>query len=130
MVIVMRRLIWLFLSRHAHLRSRLLYNWLCRADRYYIRHSRVGLCVCFAETRPWWLSRSLKVSDVIPEFSRDGLTSLFPSREWNDSDYSARPTVYVDELRDSYWWPITDRYVRMRVLRHLQDVYRIYYELC
>lgn len=122
-----RSLVRDYVLRSERRRLRATLRWIKRAERYYIRNCadihNLGMCVSFMSTCPWWLSRSLKVSDVIPEFTRDGLTSLFPSQEWNSFDYLARPTVHVDALRGSYWWPITDRCVRMRVLRHLQAIY-------
>lgn len=120
----MKWLMWNILSFFDKWRSLLIYRWLCRAEHYYLTHPHVGLCLSFEDTRPFCLPSSLKTSDVIKEFTRPYLTSLFKPRTWAPVDYRCKPHVYKDELRRVYWWPISDRTTRLRVLKYLKSCYR------
>lgn len=119
----MRKLIWMFVSRHGILCSKLLYKWICRAEYKYLRTQSVGLCVCFAETRPWWLPRCLSAGDVIVDFSRGVMTSLYPVSGRSTDGYTIPRSVDPDGLKNTYWWPLSDRHSRMKALAHLKEIY-------
>lgn len=119
----MRKLIWMLVSRHGRLCSKLLYKWICRAAYKYLRTQSVGLCVCFAETRPWWLPRCLSAGDVIVEFSRGVMTSLYPVSGRSTDGYTIPRSVDPDGLKNTYWWPLSDRHSRMKALAHLKEIY-------
>lgn len=119
----MKRIVWSILCGVGSWRRRIIYCWICRAEYYYSTHQRIGLCLSFEDTRPFWLPSSLKTSDVIEEFTRPHLTSSFKPRTWTTVDYRCKPHVHKDELKRVYWWPLADRTTRLRVLDYLKICY-------
>lgn len=119
----MKRIVWSILSGVGSWRRRIICRWICRAEHYYTTYQRIGLCLSFEDTRPFWLPSSLRTSDVIKEFTKPNLTRMFKPRSWTPMDYRCKPNVHKDELKRVYWWPLADRTTRLRVLGYLKSYY-------
>lgn len=119
----MKRIVWSILCGIGSLRRRIIYRWICCAEYYYNTHQRIGLCLSFEVTRPFWLPSSYSTSDVIVKFRRSYLTFMFKPRSWTCVDYQCKPYVHMDELKRVYWWPLADRTTRFRVLYYLKSCY-------
>lgn len=119
----MKRIVWTILCGVGSWRRGIICRWICRAEYKYLHTQSVGLCVCFAETRPWWLPRCLSAGDVIVDFSRGVMTSLYPVSGRSTDGYTIPRSVDPDGLKNTYWWPPSDRHSRMKALAHLKEIY-------
>lgn len=114
-----RSLVRAYMLRSERRRLRATLRWIKRAEHYYENNRPkcywLGMCVCFASTRPWWVLRFSEAFSLLyvlcPEFNYANLTARFPTGVTNDGF--------------CYWWDINIVEPRLRSFAYLKDVYRI-----